>query len=181
MRSAGTSRPPRTDDRYAGTSSAVTAEPKVARTTPSGAMPPRVVAGRAASWSAADGFLVDEFGEAAEMVARRLREHAVAEVEDVSGPAGREREDLPRLAFDDIERREHHPGIEVALDAEVADPAPRLIERQAPVDADDVRTAACHRLEEMRGRRPEVDRRHARLRDGLKDPSAVREHVRLIG
>src|SRR5580658_702214 len=118
MRSAGTSRPPRTDDRYAGTSSAVTAEPKVARTTPSGAMPPRVVAGRAASRLATGGFLVDEFGQPAEMVARRLGEHAVAEVEDVPRPSTRQRQNLPCLAFDHVEGREHHARIEVALDAE---------------------------------------------------------------
>ena len=87
----------------------------------------------------------------------------MAEVEDVAGPAAGEGEDLSRLACDDIERGEHHARIEVALDAAVADASPGLVEREAPVHADDIGAAARHRLEEVRGRGPEVDGRHAGL------------------
>src|SRR5450759_1254968 len=99
-------------------------------------MSPRLEAGRSAWRSASGGLLVDELGEAPEVVARRVGEHTVAEVEDVPWPSARERENLTRLARDHLERREHHPRVEVALNAEVTDPAPGLVERQAPVDAD---------------------------------------------
>ncbi len=56
------------------------------------------------------------------------------------------------------------PGIEVALDAAVADAAPGLVEGQPPVDADDVGAGARHRLEEVRGGGPEMDRRAPRSR-----------------
>src|SRR5471032_472768 len=86
--------------------------------------------------SGAGGLLVDERRKASEVVAGGLREHAVAEVEDVAGPPCREREDLPCLAGNDVEGCEHHARIQVALNGAVADPAPCFVQRKAPVDAD---------------------------------------------
>ena len=124
---------------------------------------------------------MDELGEALQIVARRLGEDAVPEVEDVPGAAVRLGQDQPSLAGDDVEGGEHHARIEVALDGAVADPAPGLVERQPPVDADDVRPGAGHGLEEVGGRGPEVDGRHPGLRHRLEDAAAVREDRRLVG
>src|ERR1022692_889682 len=144
-------------------------------------MPPRVEAGRGASRSGAGGLRMDQLGEPPEVVARRVRKDSVAEVEDVPWPPTRLGEDLVCLTRDHIEGREHHPGVEVALDAAVADPPPRLVERQPPVDADDVGAAPCHGLEQMRGGGPEVDGWYAGLGYGLEDPAAVGHHHRLVG
>src|ERR1019366_6311878 len=100
-------------------------------------------------WSAPVRVLVNEFREALQVVAGRLGKDTMSEVEDVTGLAVRVLEDRSRFARDHLERREHDARIEVALDAPVADPAPGLVKGQPPVDADDVRAAARHRLEQV--------------------------------
>src|SRR5205807_5842398 len=87
-----------------------------------------------------------------------LRQHAVAEVEDVSRPSTCSREHCTCLGGCDSVRSDESGGLEVALDAEpTPDPQPGLVERQPPVDADDVAAGSRHELEEVRRVCAEVD------------------------
>ncbi len=74
---------------------------------------------------------MDELGQPFEVVARRLGEHPVPEVEDVPRPPAGQRQDVARLPGDDVEGGQQDPGVEVALDAGAADPRPGLVEREA--------------------------------------------------
>ncbi len=72
------------------------------------------------------------------IINRRLREDAVAEVEDVAGAAGGLSENFGGAAADFGAVGEKHAGVEVALHGAVeADGAPGVVEANAPVDADD--------------------------------------------
>ena len=91
--------------------------------------------------------LVDELDEALEIGRIRVRQDAVAEVEDVAGPSA----GAPRgSSIDADSTRSNGPsserGIEVPLHAALAaDPLPALVERDAPVEADHVASGRGHR------------------------------------
>ncbi len=86
----------------------------------------------------------------------------MAEVEDVARPAAGPPEDVLHLAVALGGGREQRGRVEVALDrAGLAAAAPRLIERNAPVDADDIPTGAGEILQEGRRARAEVNDRNA--------------------
>src|SRR3989441_11314731 len=71
--------------------------------------------------------LVDDFDDIAQMLPRRLRKHAVTQVENVPGPAGGLPQDLQGALTDDVAGCQQHRRIEVPLDATVvADPRPCL-------------------------------------------------------
>src|SRR5438105_6021387 len=127
------------------------------------------------------GFRVHELDEAAQAVARRLRENAVPQVEDVPRASTGAREHGARLARADVERPDERSGLQVALDAEVrADPRPGLVERDPPVHADDIAPRARHRLEQVRGVRAEMDGGRVAVAQGPKDPCAVWQHMGLV-
>ena len=118
------------------------------------------------------GALVNEPDQPAEIVGVGLREHAVAEVEDVPGPPAGAREHVERRRLDALPGPEQHRGIEVPLHRRSgARGEPALVERDAPVEADRVAAGGGHRREQVGGAGAEVDRRHV---DG-------REHARRIG
>ncbi len=60
----------------------------------------------------------------------------MSQIEDMSAVSARLRENRARLALDDRGRREHDRWIEIALQRDITQPLPRLIERHAPIDAD---------------------------------------------
>src|SRR5262245_50731291 len=92
--------------------------------------------------------LVDRVHERPHGIDGRVREDAVPEVEDVSRPAGRLREDGGDALANDPRRREQRAGIEIPLDRTMrADPPPCLRERDSPVDADDVSARGRDELE----------------------------------
>ena len=107
----------------------------------------------------------------------RLREHAVAEVEDVARAPVRARQDVERLALDDVPGGRERRRIEVALHGAVPDEAPSLVEREAPVEADHVAACGGEAAEEVGGAGSEVDRRDV---DGAEDPCAPRRDARLV-
>src|SRR5689334_5790692 len=82
---------------------------------------------------------------------RRTGQHAVTEIEDVSRSAARAPQYIVGSRTQAIERPEQERGIEIALNASIADRAPGLVEWQAPVDADDV-ASGFRQLTENRGR-----------------------------
>src|SRR5258708_14137685 len=87
------------------------------------------------------------------------REDAVPEVEDVPGPSAGAREHFVGGCEDALERAEQQRRIEVALDAAVgADALPRLVERRAPVGADDVAARVAPLAENRAGADAEMNR-----------------------
>src|SRR5689334_16018774 len=97
---------------------------------------------------------------------RRRRQDAVAEIEDMPGTAGGAREDVVRRGKHAVERAEQERRIEVALDAAVrANPLPRLVERRAPVGADDVAAGVAQIAENRPGADAEMNCRNAGRRD----------------
>ena len=100
--------------------------------------------------------VVDEVDEVCQLVGIRAGQHAVAEVEDVSGPPRVLAEDPAGAFLDPFPGPEEEGRVEIALDGSLADEAPALGQRDPPVEADDV--AAGRRLEaqDPRGADPEV-------------------------
>ena len=83
---------------------------------------------------------------------------AVAEVEDVAGAAGGGGEDLGDAGVEDFGRGEEGDGVEVALDGYgVVEGAPGLVERGAPVEAEDIGAGVAHGGQERCGVHAEVD------------------------
>src|SRR6266508_302462 len=82
---------------------------------------------------------VDGLDEQPEVFDSRLGQHSVAEVEDVTRPAGRQAQYVTSPRSDQIGRSEHHGGVKVALDAAfVSDAIPTFVEWDAPVQRHDV-------------------------------------------
>ena len=112
-----------------------------------------------------------------EMLDRRVGQHAVAQVEHVSGPAAGAGEDVASLPLHRIPGTEQDRGIQVPLDrAVVTDRRPGLVERDAVVDAEGVAPRVPHQLQQVPRPHPEVDRRHIRAGDPLEHPGRVRVH-----
>src|SRR3989475_6319182 len=83
------------------------------------------------------GVFVNQVYDIAQMLPRRLRKHAVTQVEDVPGPAGGLPQNLQGAPADDVAGCQQHRRIEVPLDATVVtDPGPRLGQGNPPVHAD---------------------------------------------
>ena len=100
--------------------------------------------------------------ERLDVLDRRHRQDAVAEIEDVSRPSARARQHVVGRREHAIERAEQQRRIEVALDRAVeADALPGFVERRPPVGADHV-AAGVAQLAENRARADaEMNRRHA--------------------
>src|SRR5437870_5535203 len=78
----------------------------------------------------------------------RHRQDAVSEIQDVTMTAAFGQQRL-RLFGDDLWRREQHARIEVALQREaVADTLARVLQVDAPIQAQHVRAATRHLFEE---------------------------------
>ncbi|GAA3496505.1 hypothetical protein GCM10019016_036060 [Streptomyces prasinosporus] len=86
----------------------------------------------------------------------------MTEVEDVALEARGLLQHLARLGLDGLAAGEQHGRVEVALERLAgADAAGGLAQRDAPVDAHDVRAGLAHRAEELAGAHAEVDARDA--------------------
>src|SRR5919198_1797121 len=106
--------------------------------------------------------LVDELHQAAKVVRMRVRQYAVAQVEDVARAASGAAKDVLRGRLHALPWAEEDRRVEVALDAPVlADLRPAAVERDAPVEADHVAARVAHRSQQVRGARAEVDRGRA--------------------
>ena len=106
---------------------------------------------------------VDVLREHLHVLDRRGRQDAVPEIEDVTRPAADAREDVVGLLEHPRRRAEQQRRIEIALDAAVgADARPRLVDRDAPVGADDVAARLAQLFEDRRRAGAEVNRRDAR-------------------
>ena len=106
-----------------------------------------------------------------------LGEHAVAEVEDVALGGGALGEDAADLAVDDVPAGEQQRRVEVALQR----PGPAAagggdVQRQPPVDPDDVGAGLAHGAQQLAGADPEVDARQAGVGQPLQHAGGVREH-----
>src|SRR4029450_13284880 len=94
---------------------------------------------------------VPQPAEAAEQLRIRLGKHPVAEVEDVSGSAFGALEHVSRACLRSPPRAEEPGAVEVPLNPSVmVDPLPCDVERETPVDADDVAARGCAVLEQVR-------------------------------
>src|SRR6476661_2680043 len=111
------------------------------------------------------GPLLHERGELGEHAGIRLREHAVAEIEDVPAAVARALEHVERGSFDALPRAEEHRRVEVALHR--GRELPAELERDAPVESDHVAAGARERAQQLLRRTgAEVDRRRV---DGGED------------
>src|SRR5207249_6837211 len=109
-----------------------------------------------------------------------FRKDAMAEIEDVARtPTGLRKNcaDLTRPLRGGCEQRR---GLEIALDRTISDAGPCGIERNAPVDADDVATRCGEVLQERGGAGAEVNQRNLRGARERQRLPAVRLHVRAI-
>src|SRR5271157_5829751 len=89
---------------------------------------------------------------------RRMWQNAVAKIKDVPGPPGGEPKNTLSAPLYFAPRREERDGIEVTLHGmTVADGAPALVERNAPVEANDFSSGLRHRRQQRGAVRAEVD------------------------
>src|SRR5437868_2324500 len=100
----------------------------------------------------------------------------VTEIEDVARPAGGAAQYVVRGREQAAAWPEEADGIEVPLDRPVVpDDVPRLVERRAPVDADDVAARFRHVGEDRARVDAEVNRRDTRAGERLEDAPRVRQ------
>ena len=89
-----------------------------------------------------------QLGQPGEHIGVRLRQHAVAEVEDVTLGRAPAIQHLTRPALDDLPRRQQDDRIEVALQRlPWLDTADCLVQRYPPVHPDDIGARLAHRAE----------------------------------
>jgi hypothetical protein len=81
---------------------------------------------------------VDETGEASEIVRVRLRQDAMAEVEDVAVASAGLGEDPGSLTGRCVPSAKERGRVEVALHRPARHPSPAVGERDPPVETDDV-------------------------------------------
>ena len=117
---------------------------------------------------------VHVLGERLHVLDRRLRQHAVAEIEDVSRPAAGARAARRRRR-----RAGDRAGRTAARDPDCpgcravgADRRPRLVEALTPVDADHVAAGLGEIRQDGRRADAEVDQRHAGVGEAVEDPLA---------
>src|ERR1700682_4905467 len=100
----------------------------------------------------AQGFLMYVTRKRLHVLDRRRGQDAVAEVEDVAGPAAGAREHVVGGRDDPLERTQQHCGLPVALNAAIEpDALPGFVERRAPVGANDIASRSAQ-LAENRAR-----------------------------
>src|SRR5437588_12989060 len=86
--------------------------------------------------------LVDSLDQQLQVLQGRLRQHAVAEVEDVAGTAAGPPEDVLSALADELGGSQQDGRVEVALHAaSVADAFPAAVQRHPPVQGAQVRAA----------------------------------------
>ena len=101
----------------------------------------------------------------------------MAEVEDVALGGGALGEDAADLAVDDVPAGEQQRRVEVALQRPARPHAGGGdVQRQPPVDPDDVGAGLAHRAQQLAGADPEVDARQAGVGQPLQHAGGVREH-----
>ena len=99
--------------------------------------------------------------------------HAVPEVEDMPRAPVRASQDPPHALADEVVRPVEHRGIEIPLHAfALTDPRPPFIERNAPVEPDDVAASLADVFEKLSRADPEVDRGAVEVAQRLEDGRA---------
>ena len=107
---------------------------------------------------------------------RRVRQDAMAEIEDVARPSAAAVAGYRRLREQSLARSEQQRRIQIALNAAVvAQIAPRFVERLPPVDADDVAARLGDLGQDCRRADAEMDERDARVGERVEDPLRVRQ------
>src|SRR5207245_2680217 len=121
------------------------------------------------------------FHDALQRLNRRLREHAVAEVEDVTGAT---RSALEHVAHPRLElrgRRQESHGVEVALNRlPGAHTLPGDVQGHTPVHPDHVAARTGEVRQKRRRAGAEMDHRDAGRSRELQRPLAVREHIVVV-
>src|SRR5271170_6748749 len=101
----------------------------------------------------------NELHDLLDVLDRRIRDDAVAEIENMTGPAPCQVEDLTHPLAYQLRLGEESDGVEVALDSTgMVERMPRPVERRPPVEAEDVGSGLLHRWEQTGGVHTEVDR-----------------------
>ncbi len=89
---------------------------------------------------------VDCIDQSSDILERGAGENPMPEVEDMPRPAARARQDLTRLSLHNFRRCQHHGRVEIALNRNITQAIESLIDRNAPVDSDDLSARLFHQL-----------------------------------
>src|SRR5258708_1414438 len=103
-----------------------------------------------------------------------FRKNAVAEIEDMTRTSPSPREDVADLPRTFGRGCEQGDWLEIALDCALSDAGPRGVQRNPPVDADDVATSRGEVFQKRRGAGTEVNQRHLRGTPQCQRRAAVR-------
>ncbi len=127
---------------------------------------------------AVGGLRVDELDHPGEHVRVGLRQHAVAEVEDVPGGGPALGQHPAHLPLHHRPAGEQQRRVEVALQGAVrTDPAGRLVQRHPPVHPHHVRAGLRQQPQQLPGADPEVDLGYVQVGQCRQHGRAVRQHV----
>ena len=117
------------------------------------------------------------------LIWRCVGQDAVPKIKDMSRAAIGSIKNIIDLKFEFAPGRQQKNGIQIPLDRSiVADAIPGLVNRQAPVDADDIAAAGSYFFEIGCGPRTKVDSRHASAFEHGEEFGVVRSNeTRIVG
>ena len=105
---------------------------------------------------------MDEIHQSFHIVDRGIRQDSVPKIEDVTRLPGGLIEHSSRPNFDRIPGSQQRDRIKIALNGNLrTDVLTRFRQRNSPIDADHVRSAGTHELEQTGGANTEQDDRNA--------------------
>src|SRR5437667_1905189 len=124
---------------------------------------------------------VDEVHEASEVLLLGLRQDAVSQVEHMARAPRGAAQNVRRRGPPDLGTADEGRRIQIPLDPVFrSDPLPRGVDRNAPVDPDQVSSRRGERLQEIGRAGPKVNEWDAGLSDLIEEFPAVWEYVRLV-
>src|SRR5438552_4560482 len=171
-------RPPRTSRRNGPTSSREAGPPTAVNRT---AVDRSVAILDIAAPSTPLGRIMNESHDGPQLVLLCLRKDPVAKIEHMAGAVSDTLQHIRRRRSPYVRWTEECRRIQVPLNSAVfADVPPGLIDRDSPVDADDVPSRGGKGFEESGRPRAEMDAWDSRLTDFTKETACERGHVRFI-
>ena len=124
--------------------------------------------------------LADEVDYGLDALGRCLGQYPVSQVENVTRAPRRPIEHVQYLGLKLARWCQQSDRIEVPLDAAIGEALPSLVERDAPVHADQVAAGFTHEIEQRSGARSKVNERGSRFSRRGNCLGRVRQHEAVV-
>src|SRR5437867_9213069 len=90
------------------------------------------------------GCFVDEIDQFFRSFRRRLRQHPMAQIEHVAEPSSNPCQNLLCTSFYKMPLAQERCRVQVALNCHISNLAPRLVDRNSPINSNHVSTSLLH-------------------------------------